>query len=80
MSFFDRNRAKYVAAGVAIERIPPGQYVTERWPVLHEGAVPAVDIDQWTFSVDGLVAEPVEWTWEEFNALGRSAPTPRRVR
>jgi DMSO/TMAO reductase YedYZ molybdopterin-dependent catalytic subunit len=70
MGFFDRNRAKYVAAGVDSERIPPGQYVTERWPVLHEGAVPTVDVASWTFRVDGLVGAPREWDWEEFNALG----------
>ena len=70
MSFFDRNRAKYVAAGVDAARIPPGQYVTERWPVLHEGAVPSLDTDTWTFGVDGLVEEPKEWNWDEFNALG----------
>jgi DMSO/TMAO reductase YedYZ molybdopterin-dependent catalytic subunit len=70
MGFFDRNRAKYVAAGVDSERIPPGQYVTERWPVLHEGAVPTVDVASWTFRVDGLVGAPREWDWEELNALG----------
>lgn len=70
MSFFDRNRAEYIAAGVDSERIPPGQYVTERWPVLHEGAVPALDIGSWTFRVDGLVGAPKEWNWEDFNALG----------
>jgi len=72
MGFFDRNRAKYVAAGVDSARIPPGQYVTERWPVLHEGAVPAVDTAVWTFTVDGLVAEQKEWGWEEFRALDAS--------
>ena len=70
MSFFDRNRAKYVAAGVDSDRIPPGQYVTERWPVLHEGAVPDIDTSTWTFRVDGLVDEPKLWSWDEFNALG----------
>jgi DMSO/TMAO reductase YedYZ molybdopterin-dependent catalytic subunit len=70
VSFFDRNRAKYLAAGVDSERIPPGQYVTERWPVLHEGAVPTVDVASWTFRVDGLVGAPREWDWEELNALG----------
>ena len=72
MSFFDRNRAKYVEAGIDTARIPPGQYVTERWPVLHEGAVPDLATDQWTFAVDGLVARPMEWSWYEFNALGRA--------
>ncbi|GMQ85801.1 MAG: sulfite oxidase-like oxidoreductase [Acidimicrobiia bacterium] len=72
MSFFDRNRAKYVAAGVDPARIPPGQYVTERWPVLHEGAVPSVDTATWAFTVDGLVAEQRQWDWEEFRALDTS--------
>lgn len=73
MSFFDRNRAKYVEAGVATERIPPGQYVTERWPVLHEGAVPEIDTSLWTFTVDGLVGDPKQWSWDEFNALGSAS-------
>lgn len=73
MGFFDRNRAKYVAAGVDPGRIPPGQYVTERWPVLHEGAVPNIDLAGWRFRVDGLVAEPRQWDWDEFNALGTNS-------
>jgi DMSO/TMAO reductase YedYZ molybdopterin-dependent catalytic subunit len=73
VGFFERNRAQYIAAGVAPERIPPGQYVTERWPVLHEGAVPQLDLSTWTFRVDGLVAEPKEWGWDEFNALGETS-------
>lgn len=70
MSFFQRNRAKYAAAGVDMARIPPGQYVTERWPVLHEGAVPSIDKTTWTFTVDGAVDEPLTWSWDEFVALG----------
>lgn len=75
MSFFARNRAKYVAAGIDTERIPPGQYVTERWPILHEGAVPDIDTASWTFTVDGLVAEPVTWDWASFTALGTASVT-----
>ncbi len=75
MSFFARNRAKYVAAGVASERIPPGQYVTERWPILHEGAVPDLDTGTWTFTVDGLVEEPAMWDWDSFIALGSGSVT-----
>ena len=51
------------------ERVPPGQYVTERFPVLHAGVVPAVDLTAWDFTVDGLVAEARRWDWEEFRAL-----------
>lgn len=54
------------------ERIPPGQYLTERFPVLHAGSVPRVELSTWDFTVDGLVAEGRRWTWEEFRALPRA--------
>ena len=46
--------------------------MTEKWPVLHAGSVPHVDLATWTFRVFGEVEEEVELTWEEFNALPRS--------
>lgn len=51
------------------DRIPPGQYLTERWPVLHYGAVPKIDLAVWTLEVIGLVEHPLRFTWEEFQAL-----------
>lgn len=51
------------------ERIPPGQYLTDDFPVLTAGPTPRIALDQWTFSLDGLVETPKHWTWEEFNAL-----------
>jgi DMSO/TMAO reductase YedYZ molybdopterin-dependent catalytic subunit len=76
VSFFARNRQQYIDRGVDPARIPPGQYVTERWPVLHEGSVPAVDLDTWTFTVDGLVADaPRTWSWAEFTGLSHSHVT-----
>src|SRR5262249_28693134 len=53
----------------AKKRVPPGQSVTEKWPVLHYGAVPRVDLATWDFKVTGLVEEPVRWTYEEIRAL-----------
>jgi DMSO/TMAO reductase YedYZ molybdopterin-dependent catalytic subunit len=53
------------------DRLPPGQYLTEKWPVLHYGNVPRVDLATWTFGISGLVAEPVELTYEEFKKLPR---------
>jgi DMSO/TMAO reductase YedYZ molybdopterin-dependent catalytic subunit len=53
----------------ATERVPPGQYKTEKWPVLHYGSVPRVDLAKWTFRVFGLVEEPKELSWDEFRAL-----------
>ena len=50
-------------------RLPPGQVRTDKWPVLHYGAVPHVDLAQWDFRIYGLVKEPVRWTYQEFLAL-----------
>jgi DMSO/TMAO reductase YedYZ molybdopterin-dependent catalytic subunit len=54
-------------------RLPPGQVRTEKWPVLHYGSVPRVDIAKWDFRVFGEVERPVRWTWEEFQRLPRTA-------
>jgi len=50
-------------------RLPPGQSLTLKWPVLHEGNVPRVDLLTWDFRVDGLVEKSLRLTWEEFNRL-----------
>jgi DMSO/TMAO reductase YedYZ molybdopterin-dependent catalytic subunit len=50
-------------------RLPPGQSLTLKWPVLHEGGVPRVNLRTWDFRIDGLVEKPVRLTWEEFNRL-----------
>jgi DMSO/TMAO reductase YedYZ molybdopterin-dependent catalytic subunit len=47
------------------ERLPPGQYVTEKWPVLHYGSVPRFDKDSWDFTVGGLVDNPLRLTYDE---------------
>src|SRR5437868_13868738 len=52
-------------------RLPPGQYLTEKWPVLHYGGVPRVDLATWTFSLEGLVDKPVSLTYEQFKQLPR---------
>jgi DMSO/TMAO reductase YedYZ molybdopterin-dependent catalytic subunit len=51
------------------ERTPPGQTLTEKWPVLHYADVPRVTEESFRFKVWGLVDRPVEWTWREFVAL-----------
>jgi DMSO/TMAO reductase YedYZ molybdopterin-dependent catalytic subunit len=50
-------------------RVPPGQKVVEKWPVLSYGDVPRIDLKEWTFSVGGLVEEERAFTWEEFTSL-----------
>ena len=49
--------------------MPPGQYITNDFPVLSAGPTPSVRPDRWSFSIEGLVREPVRWTWEEFLKL-----------
>jgi len=51
------------------ERIPPGQTVTEGWPVLHEGPVPSFDPATWTLRVFGEVERPLVLSYEEFRRL-----------
>ena len=52
-------------------RLPPGQVVTDKWPVLHHGSVPKVDLSQWDLRLHGLVERPQAWSWQEFQALPR---------
>ncbi len=59
----------------AARRTPPGQYLTEKFPVLHYGTVPSVDLRTWDFRVFGLVATPVTLTWEQLRALPRKQIT-----
>lgn len=51
------------------DRLPPGQHLTEGFPVLDLGIQPEVLLDQWTLKVGGLVENPVTLRWDEFNAL-----------
>jgi DMSO/TMAO reductase YedYZ molybdopterin-dependent catalytic subunit len=56
-------------------RLPPGQALTLKWPVLHYGSVPRFDPATWDFKISGLVENSVTLTWEEFNRLPRMALT-----
>jgi DMSO/TMAO reductase YedYZ molybdopterin-dependent catalytic subunit len=53
-------------------RLPPGQSLTLKWPVLQYGSVPRADLRTWDFRVDGLVEKPLRLTWEEFNRLPKT--------
>jgi DMSO/TMAO reductase YedYZ molybdopterin-dependent catalytic subunit len=50
-------------------RIPPGQYLTPGFPVLSAGPTPHTPLDRWSFQINGLVRQPVSWSWEEFLTL-----------
>jgi DMSO/TMAO reductase YedYZ molybdopterin-dependent catalytic subunit len=53
----------------AADRVPPGQYITPDFPVLSAGPTPRIALDDWTFTIEGLVREPVAWNWEAFTSL-----------
>jgi DMSO/TMAO reductase YedYZ molybdopterin-dependent catalytic subunit len=52
-------------------RLPPGQSLTLKWPVLHYGSVPRFDAEKWDLRVYGLVESPLQLSWKEFNSLPR---------
>ncbi len=66
MNLFGRRQADREKWG---ERLPAGQKATDGWPVLHYGSIPKIDLDTWTFEINGLVDEPLSLTWADFNAL-----------
>jgi DMSO/TMAO reductase YedYZ molybdopterin-dependent catalytic subunit len=57
------------------ERLPPGQSLTLKWPVLHYGSVPRFDPARWDFRIFGLVKNSIKLSWEEFNRLPRTTTT-----
>jgi len=67
----DERREHDVGQG----RVPPGQVLTHKFPVLHYGSTPHIDLKDWRLKVWGLVEQPQEFTWEEFMEL----PKQRQV-
>jgi DMSO/TMAO reductase YedYZ molybdopterin-dependent catalytic subunit len=54
-------------------RLPPGQYDTGKsWPVLTAEVTAHLDTATWTFRIEGEVARPTTWTWDEIRALPAS--------
>ncbi len=54
-------------------RLPPGQSLTQKFPVLHYGPVPGFNPATWDFRVWGEVEQERRWTWDEFNQLPRTS-------
>jgi DMSO/TMAO reductase YedYZ molybdopterin-dependent catalytic subunit len=69
VSFFERNRRQLAERGYDPARLPPGQYFTERFPVLHVGDIPEYAPGQWDLRIFGLVAEPLVLDLAELRAL-----------
>jgi DMSO/TMAO reductase YedYZ molybdopterin-dependent catalytic subunit len=67
--FRSKAEAKVIEAGYDPARLPPGQYLTEKWPVLHAGTVPTVDLATWTLEVSGEVERPLTLGWEQLLEL-----------
>jgi DMSO/TMAO reductase YedYZ molybdopterin-dependent catalytic subunit len=67
--FRSKAEDKVRAAGYDPARLPPGQYLTEKWPVLHAGEVPKVDHATWALRIFGEVEHEVTLSYEELKAL-----------
>ena len=69
-NFFNRNEQENQVKQEG--RLPPGQSLTQKFPVLHYGPVPTFSPATWEFRVWGEVEEDVTWGWHEFNQLPRT--------
>jgi DMSO/TMAO reductase YedYZ molybdopterin-dependent catalytic subunit len=49
--------------------LPPGQYLTEDFPVLSAGPTPRIDTGEWAFAIRTEADEVATWTWDEFMAM-----------
>ncbi len=73
--FRSKAEQKVIEAGYDPARLPPGQYLTEKWPVLHAGDVPETDLATWDLRVWGEVERPLRLTCDEVKALPSSEVT-----
>src|SRR2546423_4977740 len=65
----ERGRRQAARLGLEPGRLPPGQYLTERFPVLTYGRNPKFDLNAWSLSIWGEVEEPYSLRWDELLAL-----------
>ena len=71
-SFESPNRRREEERIREEKRLPPGQALTLKFPVLHYGSVPLFNPATWDFRAWGEVEEEKHWTWDEFNRLPRT--------
>jgi DMSO/TMAO reductase YedYZ molybdopterin-dependent catalytic subunit len=67
--FRTKAEQKLIEKGLDPARLPPGQYLTEKWPVLHAGTVPETDLATWDFRVFGEVEHEITLSYDELRAL-----------
>jgi DMSO/TMAO reductase YedYZ molybdopterin-dependent catalytic subunit len=72
---FDRFFGSRTGDPDAARRTPPGQSLTGKFPVLHYGSIPRVDLATWDLRIFGLVDAPVTLTWDQLQALPRQRKT-----
>ncbi len=75
MSFVSRGFHGRRRNDVDPARVPPGQYVTNDFPVLSAGPTPHTPLDRWNFEIDGALESPRSWSWSEFRALATETIT-----
>jgi DMSO/TMAO reductase YedYZ molybdopterin-dependent catalytic subunit len=74
--FRSKAERKVEELGYDPARLPPGQYITEKWPVLHAGSVPRYDdLSTWTLRVFGEVEDELELSWKQLNELPHGETT-----
>src|SRR3974377_1009296 len=71
----DGGRREKEKAARAEGRLPPGQSLTIKWPVLHYGRIPVFDPAKWDFKIYGQVETPLTLSWDEFRALPQTEVT-----
>lgn len=57
------------------KRLPPGQVLTERFPILTEGEVPKYDMDKWTLRIFGAVNKEVTLSYDDIMKMKQSSVT-----
>ena len=73
--FRSKAEQKLVERGLDPGRLPPGQYLTEKWPVLHAGSVPQTDLATWEFRISGEVENELVLSYDELQALPQTEIT-----
>ena len=53
-------------------RLPPGQSLTQKFPVLHYGPVPRFNPATWNLRIWGEVENEIVWTWDQIQRLPRT--------
>jgi DMSO/TMAO reductase YedYZ molybdopterin-dependent catalytic subunit len=56
-------------------QLPPGQYLTEDFPVLSAGPTPRIPLDRWEFVITTESGQKYRWSWDELQALPQETPT-----